>query len=162
MASKNADHPTQDAFRFTPPDLGSVSPDMVQAAKEGTYFGTLKRPGKDVFVKSHNSDWKPAVDGMVILPGDEVKTSTTASVGMLLEEGRVGHIEIKEGSLFRIHKAEIDPKTGDKTTLLDLASGEVLVHAEKLQGGSRFEVRTPTAIFGVRGTVFEVNVKEKA
>jgi hypothetical protein len=51
--------------------------------------------------------------------------------------------------------------TGDKTTLLDLAIGKVLVQTQKLQGDSKFEVRTPTALTGVRGTIFEVTVKEK-
>ena len=68
----------------------------------------------------------------------------------------------KRGSLFRINTAETDPKTGNKMTLLDLAVGKVLVHAAKLKGGSRFEVRTPTAISGVRGTVFEVEVKPRS
>jgi hypothetical protein len=68
---------------------------------------------------------------------------------------------VKEGSLFRINKAETDPVMGDKTTILDLAIGKVMVHVEKLKGNSRFEVRTPTALTGVRGTTFEVTVKEK-
>jgi hypothetical protein len=99
---------------------------------------------------------------MVILPGDEVKTASTASVKVILDGGKVGLVEIMEGSLFRINKAETNPETGDKTTLLDLAIGKVLVHAGKLQGNSKIEVRTPTALTGVRGTVFEVAVKEKA
>ena len=57
---------------------------------------------------------------------------------------------------------ETESKTGDKTTLLDLALGKVLVHVEKLQGKSKFEVRTPTALTGVRGTTFTVEVREKA
>ncbi|MBI4711294.1 MAG: FecR domain-containing protein, partial [Candidatus Omnitrophica bacterium] len=72
-----------------------------------------------------------------------------------------GHIEIKGGSLFRIQKAETDPVTGDKTTLLDLALGKIVVDVEKLKGNSKFEVRTPTALSGVRGTTFEVTVKER-
>jgi hypothetical protein len=78
-----------------------------------------------------------------------------------LDDGKVGQVEVKEGSLFRINKAETDPVMGDKTTILDLAIGKVMVHVEKLKGNSRFEVRTPTALTGVRGTTFEVTVKEK-
>jgi len=33
---------------------------------------------------------------------------------------------------------------------------------ESLKGSGKFEVKTPTALTGVRGTVFEVTVKEKA
>ncbi|MEI7751999.1 MAG: FecR domain-containing protein, partial [Candidatus Omnitrophota bacterium] len=73
-----------------------------------------------------------------------------------------GRVEIKEGSLFRIQKAETDGLTGDRTTILDLAIGKILVKVEALKGNSKFEVKTPTALTGVRGTLFEVAVKEKA
>jgi hypothetical protein len=98
---------------------------------------------------------------MVILPGDQVRTASQSSVEVLLDGGKVGVVEIKGGSLFRVSKAETDPVMGDKTTLLDLAVGKVMVHVEKLKGNSRFEVKTPTALTGVRGTTFEVTVKEK-
>jgi hypothetical protein len=124
-------------------------------------YATLKNPGNDVFVKCKGRDWQPANDGMVVLPGDVVKTAAAGSVEVMLEGGKVGRIEIKEGSLFRISKAEKNLVTGDKTTLLELAIGKLIAHVEKLQGKSRFEVKTPTALTGVRGTVFEVVVKEK-
>ena len=125
-------------------------------------YGTLKNPGKDVFVKpAGRGEWHAAKNDEVILPGDIVKTAQAGSVEVMMDGGKVGRIEIKEGSLFRINKAETDPTTGDKTTLLDLAIGKLVAHVEKLQGNSKFEVKTPTALTGVRGTVFEVTVKEK-
>jgi hypothetical protein len=142
--------------------LKSATPIVMQQTKTGDRYGTLKNPGKDVFVKSRGGDWKSAKDGMVILPGDEVKTAERNSVEVLMDGGKVGQVEIKEGSLFRIQKAETDPATGDKSTILDLAMGKILVKVEALKGNSKFEVRTPTALTGVRGTVFEVTVKEKA
>jgi hypothetical protein len=99
---------------------------------------------------------------MMILPGDEVKTAEKNSVEVLMDGGKIGHVEIKEGSLFRIQQAETDSSTGDKTTILDLAIGKILVKVEALKGNSKFEVRTPTALTGVRGTIFEVTVREKA
>lgn len=140
----------------------AASPVVMESTLDGRRYGTLKNPERDVFVKSPGGEWKPAADGMVILPGDIVKTASAASVKVMMDGGKVGTVDIQEGSLFRISKAETDQKTGDKTTLLDLAIGKVLVRAGKLQGGSKFEVRTPTALTGVRGTVFEVTVKEKA
>ncbi|MEI7750889.1 MAG: FecR domain-containing protein, partial [Candidatus Omnitrophota bacterium] len=143
--------------------LKSATPIVMQEASDGTHYGTLKNPGKNVFVKSRGGDWKSAKDGMVILPGDEVKTAETeSSVEVLIDGGKIGHVEIKEGSLFRIQKALTDVSTGDKTTILDLAIGKILVKVDALKGHSKFEVKTPTALTGVRGTVFEVTVKEKA
>ncbi len=125
-------------------------------------YGTLQHTGKDVFYRIPGGEWKAAKDGMTIMPGDEVRTAAGATVKVLLSGGSVGQVEIKEGSLFRINKAEIDAVTGDKTTLLDLAIGKILVKVQSLKGKSRFEVKTPTALTGVRGTIFEVTVKEKA
>ncbi len=123
-------------------------------------YVTLKNPGKEVFVKNRAGEWVPAEDGMVILPGDEVRTAAKDStVEVILDGGKVGHIELKEGSLFKVLEAEVNPATGDKKTLLDLAVGKILVKAEALTGASQFEVRTPSAIAGVRGTMFEVEVK---
>jgi hypothetical protein len=124
-------------------------------------YGTLKNPDANVFMRSPGGEWQSAKDGMVILPGDEIRTAPDAKVKVLLDDGKTGTVEVKEGSLFRIETAALNATTGDKTTLLDLALGKVLVQVQKLQGGSRFEVRTPTALTGVRGTVFEVTVKEK-
>ncbi|MEI7751661.1 MAG: FecR domain-containing protein [Candidatus Omnitrophota bacterium] len=142
--------------------LKSASPIVTQHTKSGDRYGTLKNPGKDVFVKSRGGEWKSAIDGMVILPGDEVKTAERNSVEVLMDGGKIGRVEIKEGSLFRIQKAETDTVTGDRTTILDLALGKILVKVEALKGNSKFEVRTPTALTGVRGTLFEVTVKEKS
>ena len=146
---------------MTEEGMKAASPVVMERMENGTRYGTLRKPGKDVFVKCKGGTWMPAKDGMVILPGDEVKTAAAGSVQVVLDGGKVGRVEIKEGSLFRIAKAETDTTTGDKTTLLDLAIGKILVKVEPLNGISRFEVKTPTALTGVRGTVFEVTVKEK-
>ncbi|MEI7752172.1 MAG: FecR domain-containing protein, partial [Candidatus Omnitrophota bacterium] len=142
--------------------LKSATPIVMRQSEDGTRYGTLKNPGKDVFVRSRGGEWKSAKDGMVILSGDEVKTAEKNSVDVLMDGGKVGRVEIKEGSLFRIQQASTDAATGDKTTILDLAIGKILVKVEALKGNGKFEVRTPTALTGVRGTIFEVTVREKA
>ena len=53
-----------------------------------------------------------------------------------------------------------DPGADTSKTLLDLAMGEVLIKAQKVHGeNSKFEVKTPTSIVGVRGTTFNVKVE---
>jgi len=151
------------ALPSAPADVVALALSSVKASP-GTdaRYGTLKNPDKDVFVKCQGGEWQAAKDGMVILPGDEVRTASRSSVEVLIDSGKIGRVEIKEGSLFRINKAETDALTGAKTTLLELALGKILVKVEPLHGNSRFEVKTPTSISGVRGTIFEVTVKEKA
>ena len=124
-------------------------------AREATISGVKG----EVFVRQNHGDWKPAQKGMVLYRDDEVKTSQGSLAEVLLDNGAVGSVQVKEKSLFRINIMDEDVKTGDKVTLLDLAIGKVMVHAEKLKGNSKFEVRTPTSTTGVRGTMFEVSVE---
>jgi len=124
-------------------------------------YAVVKNSGVGISVKKANGEWEPVTKDQIIHAGDQVKTEESASTEVLLDGGSVGRVELQGGSVFRISKAEEDPKTGDKTTLLDLAVGRVLVHAGKLEGKSKFEVSTPQAISGVRGTIFEVTVKER-
>lgn len=110
----------------------------------------------DVMVRQDAGEWKPATPGTLVKINDEIKTSAGASAEILLDNGSV---QIKEKSLFKINTLDLDPATGEKITYLDLALGKIMVHAQKLQGNSKFEVRTPTSTTGVRGTVFEVSVE---
>ena len=116
----------------------------------------------DVFVRIQEDKWQPALPGMSLNEKDELRTGGDGYAEVLMDGGDVARLEIKKNSYFKIHTLGTDPKTGDKETLLDLAIGGVLVHAEKLQGDSKFEVRTPTSTTGVRGTIFEVNVDDVA
>ncbi|OQA56572.1 MAG: FecR protein [Candidatus Omnitrophica bacterium ADurb.Bin277] len=140
-----------------------MKPAMPQGIDAGTQYVTLRRPGAGVFVKNRTGRWIPAEEGMVLLPGDELRTAKDApSVEVILENGEAGRIEVSGGSWLRIPKVEKDPETGDKTTLLDLAVGKMLLKVEALKGDSRFEVRTPTALTGVRGTMFDVEVQNSS
>ena len=120
---------------------------------------TLFNVRGDVFVRQGNQDWQPAKVGTVLHKSDEIKTSNGAYAEVLLDNGKVGSIQIHQKSQFKLETLDLNEATGEKHTLLDLAIGRVLVHAEKLQGNSTFEVRTPTSTTGVRGTMFEVSVE---
>ena len=62
---------------------------------------------------------------------------------------------INSGSLFLK-----DDQAGTQNTLFDLSLGEILIKAKKLHSEkSKFEVKTPTSIVGVRGTTFSVTVE---
>lgn len=134
--------------------LGSVaqSADTLRHATLSDFSGA-------VMVRQGGSTWQAAQMGMTLHPSDEVKTSEGAFAEILLDDGAVGKVKVNEKSLFKIQALDQDLTTRDNITLLDLAIGKVMVQAEKLQGNSKFEVRTPTSTTGVRGTMFEVSVE---
>ncbi|MCM8760831.1 MAG: FecR family protein [Candidatus Omnitrophica bacterium] len=107
------------------------------------------------------SSWKPASVGMVLNEGDTIKTASASWVLLNVDgKGQTATVEIKENSQMLLAELLIDPKSESSKTLLDLAMGEVLIKAQKVHGEkSKFEVKTPTSIVGVRGTTFNVKVE---
>jgi len=115
-----------------------------------------------VQVKIGGSDWQAAEVGMTLHELDEIRTAKGGTAEVLLDDGGLtGTIEMREASHMRLNTLMIKPSTQDKTTLVDVAMGSVMVYAKKLKGKSKFEVNTPTATIGIRGTQFEVKVQEK-
>ncbi|MCX5678069.1 MAG: FecR domain-containing protein [Candidatus Omnitrophica bacterium] len=104
--------------------------------------------------------WSPASAGMVMNEGDTLKTAPGSWALVDIDNGKVAMVEVKEGSQMSLAELTADPQTDTSQTLLDLAMGEVLIKAQKIHGeNSRFEVKTPTSIVGVRGTTFNVKVE---
>ena len=116
-----------------------------------------------VEVRIGEKPWQPAKVGMVLHENDQIRTGGGSSAKTLLDDkGSTGKLDVKENTLVRFNKMNWDEASKDKTTLIDVAMGKVKVHAEKLRGKSKFEINTPTAVLGIRGTTFEVNVWESA
>ena len=114
------------------------------------------------FRKGGTTEWKGAEKGMLLLESDEIKTGENAKVEILLDTaGETGKLDLAANTQMRFETMKKDPTTEDKTTLLDLAVGKVLIKAEELKKNSSFRVKTPTSICGVRGTLFEVQVETK-
>lgn len=123
---------------------------------------TISQLQGDVEVRMAGSGWKPAEVGMVLHQKDEVRTGDESYAEFMLDNaGETGKFDLEENSQLTFSQMMLDSTTGDKTTLLDLAIGRVLIQAAKLQGNSKFEVKTPTSTAGVRGTVFEVVVEKE-
>ena len=132
------------------------------ASAASTRQATLSKVKGEVAVRISGGEWKDAVKGMVLNEKDEIKTAHGGFAELSIDErGATGKVELKENSRLRLNTLSLNPKSGEKVTLLDLAVGKVLIRAQKLQGDSKFEVKTPTSTSGVRGTVFEVSVEEE-
>lgn len=110
--------------------------------------------------QSGQSVWSPASVGMVLSEGDTLKTAAQSWALLNIDDGKIAAVEVKGGSEMVIAELKADPLTDTSQTLLDLAMGEVMIKAQKMHGeNSRFEVKTPTSIVGVRGTTFNVKVE---
>ena len=121
---------------------------------------TLKTVRGDVDVRYHGKDWQKAEPGMVLYVSDEIRTGDNGFAEVAMDDGETADVQVDAGSQLKFETMARDSVTKDKTTYLDLAVGRVLIHAQKLTGQSKFEVKTPTSTAGVRGTIFEVVAEE--
>ncbi|MBF0217847.1 MAG: FecR domain-containing protein [Candidatus Omnitrophica bacterium] len=106
---------------------------------------------------------KQATVGMEIGEGYVVKTGGGAlAVVYLNGVSETAEVEVKERTVMRIADFYEDRSDSTQETLLDIAVGEILITSKKLQADkSKFQVKTPTSLVGVRGTTFSVSVKAR-
>ena len=105
------------------------------------------------------SAWMPAAAGMTLTEGDTIKTGKGAWILLKLQGDVTATVEIDEESQMLLREFTEDKELGTQKTLLDLALGEIMIRAEELSPESKFEVKTPSSVAGVRGTKFAVKVE---
>jgi hypothetical protein len=112
-------------------------------------------------VKTVGGDWVPAQVGMTLKQGCVLKTAADSQATLLLNgTGETATVVVSPDSQLMLSELLLDKEQGTQKTLLDLAMGKVLIEAEKLHTpDSKFEVKTPTSVVGVRGTSFSVEVE---
>ncbi len=113
----------------------------------------VKTPDKDELI--------PASKGMALGEADIVITKDASLATVEIESGEgKAKVDVQENSQVLILELAKDSATGKETTLLDLAVGKIFIKVDKLkEENSKFEVKTPTSVVGVRGTKFSVQVE---
>jgi len=111
-------------------------------------------------VKAVGGNWVPAQVGMVLAQGYILKTAANSKAVLKLNgSGETATVVVNPDSQLLLSELLADKAKGTEKTLLDLAVGKILIKAQKLHGpDSKFEVKTPTSVVGVRGTSFSVEV----
>ncbi len=122
---------------------------------------TLQEAKGIVELKRGPAVWMPMKVGDILKQGDIVRTKAQSTAVIKLEGTAEGStVEMKENTQMKFAELFEDKALKTQSTLLDVALGSILVKAEKLRAaGSKFEVKTPTSIVGVRGTTFSVTVE---
>jgi hypothetical protein len=114
-----------------------------------------------VEVKTVTGEVRPAKVGMVLNEGDTVETKSNSTAMLDVDgSGETASVEVKANAKLKLSEMLENKKDGVQMTLLDLSMGEILIKAKKLHSEkSKFEVKTPTSIVGVKGTTFSVSVE---
>lgn len=100
--------------------------------------------GKAEYMTSAGTGWQIIKVGTKLYSGNSIKTYRNASVEIAFDSRKNNVVSVNPDS-----HVVLKLKGKEKIELID---GEVFLLVRKLSRGSRFEIRTPTAVCGVRGT----------
>lgn len=109
--------------------------------------------GKVTVEKTNENKVFDAFIGMLLTRGDRLETGANSFVALKLDEGK--ELIISENTCITI--SELKELNDKEETWLQMETGAVWANIkEKLNPDSSFEIETPTAVMGVRGTKFSV------
>jgi hypothetical protein len=99
----------------------------------------------------------PATVGMAVQLGDELQTGSDGQLRVVFRDDSV--IDLSESSALVVDEQVYDPAASSYSSLMRLVAGKAraLVGKYYQTPGAVYEVETPTAVAGVRGTSFLVS-----
>lgn len=102
-----------------------------------------------------SNSWQQAETGMILQEGDQLKTEAGQCEVVFMSGARV---LVEEDSKLELLKNYSE----SELQLVELESGQIVIDIfETLRDSFRFEIETPSAIAGVRGTRFSVEVVDE-
>lgn len=122
----------------------------------------IKDKKGDVLYKSQTTSWSNAQTDQILALQDSVKTSKESYVDV--EFDMVNLFRLKAMSEIIVENLpEESQKNGSSERLysFNLLSGNIVAKLKKLPEKTRFEIQTPVAIAGARGTAFSVSASTK-
>ncbi|MBI4754865.1 MAG: FecR domain-containing protein [Betaproteobacteria bacterium] len=100
-------------------------------------------------------DGRPLEVGATLGPSQQVETHNDSFVTLSIDDG--SSITLQPDSTLRVEKLQRYRNTDAFDIRLNLPAGKVETHvAPRPAGSGRYELRTPSAVIGVRGTRFRV------
>ncbi|CAH0352367.1 FecR domain-containing protein [Aquabacterium sp. CECT 9606] len=101
---------------------------------------------------------RPVAIGDVLDEGEVISVGPDSYASLRLQDGSQVHVQA--GTVVRLDRLRKVAESGRSSTSLGLQRGRVDTQVAPQRGGSRFDVRTPLAVAGVRGTRFGVTVDD--
>ncbi len=101
-------------------------------------------------MRAGNPAWENAKLYSAIYNGDQIKTNKESRCETKLHEQ--GLIRIGENTTFTFQKDKLN-----KNFNAEIAGGRIWANIQKLNRRSSFQVRTPTAVCSIRGTIYRID-----
>ena len=138
--------------------IGAVS--SAQAAEVGK---AVVRSVRGHAQYAEGGQWLELKPGQVLKPGASIRTANESQVDLFLDQNGP-MVRLVEKTTLGIDKLNFEA-TGIETvmeTQLDLKSGCILGIVKKMAHNSKYEIKTPNGVAGVRGTEFDVSATSVA
>lgn len=101
--------------------------------------------------------FRPLAETERIFAGTTLKTGPEATVTLNWVDG--SRVRLGPETQLTVRECSLNTSTRERTSLFDLDAGEIWVRVlPDINGESEFQIQTPTATAGVRGTVFRIAV----
>ncbi len=107
--------------------------------------------------KAGKGSWKKISVGMIFNPNTAVQTGPDSSIDLFLNDnGPV--VRVTASTELSLDKLDITDTGVEKiiNTQLDLRSGRILGNVKHLAEASKYEVKTPRGVAGIRGTDYDI------
>ena len=141
--------------RLQPNSILRIPVEWIKEAPGTAVVASLEGSAK--IIEGPNSRDAALAVGDVLTTGDVVKTEKNASVSLRFIDG--SKILVMKDSTLKLDRLSHYPNTGMVNTEIRLEHGRAETQVEHFKGpASRYEIRTPMAQLGVRGTDFRVGV----
>jgi hypothetical protein len=116
------------------------------------------REGSAEFSKDKGKTWSKASVGTVLAANYEIRTDANATADLFLgDNGPV--VRVTKGTTLGIDRLDVQA-TGIENvidTQLDLKNGRILGNVKKMAAASKYEVKTPVGVAGIRGTEYSIS-----
>lgn len=135
-----------------------VATTHVQAAAEQNEAVVRGVRGTANYSTDRGSNWKDLRVGTRLKQNSIIRTAPGANVDLFLgDNGPV--VRVTENTTMGIDRLTIDRSGVEKIieTQLDLRSGRILGNVKKLAAASKYEVKTPQGVAGIRGTRYDIS-----
>src|SRR5438552_5109721 len=133
--------------------IGAVS--SAQAAEVGK---AVVRSVRGHAQYAEGGQWLELKPGHVLKPGANIRTANESQVDLFLDQNGP-MVRLVENTTLGIDKLNFEA-TGIETvieTQLDLKSGRILGIVKKMAHNSKYEIKTPNGVAGIRGTEYDVS-----
>ncbi|MFH1594105.1 MAG: FecR family protein [Candidatus Omnitrophota bacterium] len=128
--------------------------DLLLSTDEEACAEIISISGSVEVLVSGEDEYEDAQEDMFLKAGDKIRTGQSSYTELAFDEDGENIVRINADTY-----AIVTMEEGEKLELFD---GEVLATINNLSPGSRFEIRTPTAVCGARGTDWVTQVEEES